>query len=108
MASFNGQECWFRAIFDEEAEEFAHPRLCHLYELSETVRAEQWERHRHWEEVVGGSSCFHGGSPDPSLKPGWRNFPERYPLDVARREVPGGRELGEFSPPTSRDALRAD
>ena len=74
MASFDGRDCWFTAIFDEEADEYTSPRRCELYELSAKEREQRWARHRHWEQAAGGNSCFHDASPDPSLKPGWSSM----------------------------------
>jgi hypothetical protein len=42
MASYQGQDCWFRAIFDEEADEGTSPRRCRLYELTDGERRRLW------------------------------------------------------------------
>jgi hypothetical protein len=61
-------------------------------------------RHRHFEEVDGGNSCFHDGS---------RSRPQTWMAEVVKqnslhkgREVSVGQELGEFLPPSSKQALR--
>jgi hypothetical protein len=98
MASFEGRECWFQAIFDAEADEWTNPRRCRLYELSEDERAWRWAEHRRWEELGGGNSCFHDNAPDPALKPGWRAFYQGHD----DRAVRLGREIGQFTAPPLR------
>jgi hypothetical protein len=93
MASFEGRDCWFRAIFDAEEDEWTSPRRCRLYELSDDERTRLWAMHRRWEEFAGGNSCFHDNAPDPALKPGWQAF-YRNDDDQAVR---AGREIGQFT-----------
>jgi hypothetical protein len=103
LASFDGHDRWFRAIFDEEADEYPSPRRYRLFEISEPELVKQWDMHHHWEEVGGGGWCFHDGAPDSNLLPGWQDFYRRYPVDQFR-EVVTGREIGEFTPP--RESFR--
>jgi hypothetical protein len=51
MASFGGQDCWFRGVFGTEADEWTRPRRCRLYELTDDERVRLWARHRRWEEL---------------------------------------------------------
>jgi hypothetical protein len=94
MASYQGRDCWFRAIFDEEAGEWTSPRRCRLYELHDDKRQRLWARHRRREEHAGGNSCYHDEAPPPGLKPGWQAF-YRDDDQPARP----GRQLGEFTAP---------
>ncbi len=94
MASYQGSDCWFEAIFDEEADEWTSPRRCRLYELNPAERERLWARHRRWEQHAGGNSCYHPDAPPPDLKPGWRDF---YDHDDPPARV--GRQLGEFTAP---------
>ena len=34
QATYQGRDCWFRAIFDTEADEWTSPRRCRLFELT--------------------------------------------------------------------------
>jgi hypothetical protein len=98
MASYQGRDCWFRAIFDEEADEWTSPRRCRLCELAEAERQRLWARHRRWEERAGGNSCYHDDAPAPGLKPGWQAF--YHDLDQPARP---GRQTGEFVVPPPPD-----
>ena len=94
MASYQGRDCWFRAIFDEEADEWTSPRRCRLYELADDERLRLWASHRRWEDLAGGNSCYHDHAPGPGLKPGWQDF---YPDDDPPAQT--GPQIGEFTAP---------
>jgi hypothetical protein len=94
MASYQGRDCWFRAIFDTEADEWTSPRRCWLYELADGERERLWARHRRWEDLAGGNSCYHDDAPSPELKPGWQAF---YPDNDQLAQT--GRHIGEFTAP---------
>jgi hypothetical protein len=94
MASYQGRDCWFRAIFDEEADEWTSPRRCRLYELTDGEGQRLWARHRRWEELAGGNSCYHDDAPSPDLKPGYQDF---YQHDEPPAQT--GRQIGEFTVP---------
>jgi hypothetical protein len=55
MASYQGRECWFRASFDEDADEWTSPRRCRLHELDPAERERLWASHRRWEHHAGGA-----------------------------------------------------
>jgi hypothetical protein len=93
MACYQGRECWFRAIFDEEADEWTSPRRCRLYELAGDERLRLWASHRRWEDRAGGNSCYRDDAPSPGLKPGWQDF---YPDDPPAQTGP---QIGEFTAP---------
>ena len=94
MASYQGRDCWFRAIFDTGADEWTSPRRCRLYELTPDERDRLWSGHRRWEQHAGDGNCFHSGAPDPARKPGGEAF-------HAAGEPPArtGRLIGEFTAP---------
>ena len=75
MASYQGRDCWFRAIFGTAADEWTSPRRCRLYELTPDERGRLWSEH-HREQHPG---SFHPGAP---------GYPART-----------GRLLGEFTAP---------
>ena len=93
MASYQGRDCWFRAIFDEQADEWTSPRRCRLYELAGDERQRLWASYRRWEDLAGGNSCYHDHAPGPGLKPGWQDF---YPDGPTAQTGP---QIGEFTAP---------
>jgi hypothetical protein len=95
MATYQGRDCWFRAIFDTGADEWTSPRRCRLYELAEDERQRLWARHRLWEQDAGGGSCYHPDAPDPAVKPGSQDFYQHADRQPART----GAQIGEFTAP---------
>ena len=95
MASYKGSDCWFRAIFDDVADEWTAPRRCRLYQLAPDERQRLWAEHREWEQHVGGNSCYHPGAPGPVLKAGWQAYSQ--PADHQPAET--GAQIGEFTAP---------
>jgi hypothetical protein len=88
MASYQGRDCWFRAIFDTEADEWTSPRRCRLYELSPDERDRMREQH------PGDGNCIHPGAPDPALKPGAEAL-----RNAGRQPARTGHLIGEFTAP---------
>jgi hypothetical protein len=95
MASYQGNDCWFRAIFDDAADEWTGPRRCRLYQLSQDEQQRLWAEHRAWEQHVGGNSCYHPGAPSPALKDGWQAYTQR----ADRQGAQTGALIGEFTAP---------
>ena len=93
MATYQGRDCWFRAIFDAEADEWTSPRRCRLFELSPDERDRLWSWHRLREQHAGGSS-LHPGAPGPALTPSADAFP-----DTGDHPARAGRLIGEFTAP---------
>ena len=98
MASYQGRDCWFRAIFDAGADEWTSPRRCRLYELTPDERERLRARHRQWEQHVGGNCCYHPDAPDPALRPGWEAFFQH----ADREHAQTGTKVGEFTAPLMR------
>ena len=98
MATYQGRDCWFRAIFDTGADEWTSPRRCRLYELTPDERERLRARHRLWEQHVGGNCCYHPDAPDPALKPGWEAFYQHADREPAQT----GAQVGEFTAPLMR------
>jgi hypothetical protein len=94
MATYQGRDCWFRAIFDTEADEWTSPRRCRLYELSPGERDRLWARHSRWEQHGGGNNCHHPGAPGPGLKPGADTY-----RDPDHQPAQAGALIGEFTAP---------
>jgi len=95
MATYQGRDCWFRAIFDTDADEWTSPRRCRLYELTPDERQRLWARHRLWEQRAGGNCCYHPDAPDPALRPGWEAFCQHADREAAQT----GAQVGEFTAP---------
>ena len=94
MASYQGRDCWFRAIFDTGADEWTSPRRCRLYELSPDERDRLRDRHRFREQHADRSTCLRPGAPDPALNPGAEAF-----HDAGHQPARTGRLIGEFTAP---------
>ena len=94
MASYQGRDCWFRAIFDTGADEWTSPRRCRLFELTPDERDRLWSGHRRREQHAGAGNCFHSGAPDPALKPGGEAF-----HDAGGPPARTGGLIGEFTAP---------
>jgi hypothetical protein len=97
MATYQGRDCWFRAISGTEADEWTSPRRCRLFELTPGERDRLRARHRRREQHAGGNNCHHPGAPGPALKPGAEAFhdPDPRPAQV-------GGLIGEFTAPLLR------
>jgi hypothetical protein len=95
MATYQGRDCWFRAIFDAGADEWTSPRRCRLFELAEDERQRLWTWHLPWEQYAGGGSCFHPEAPGPALRPGSQDFYQHDDRQPART----GAQIGEFTAP---------
>jgi hypothetical protein len=95
MATYQGRDCWFRAIFDTGAGEWTSPRRCRLYELTPAERQRLWARHRLREQDAGGSSCFQPDAPDPAIKPGSQARCQHADREPAQT----GAQVGEFTAP---------
>ena len=97
MASYQGRDCWFRAISDTDADEWTSPRRCRLFELTPGERDRLRARHRRREQHAGGDSGHHPGAPGPALRPGAEAFhdPDPRPAQV-------GGLIGEFTAPLLR------
>ena len=93
MATYQGRDCWFRAIFDTDGDEWTSPRRCRLYELTPDERQRLRARHRLWEQHAGGGSCHHPDAPDPALRPGWEAFCQHADREPAQT----GTQTGEFT-----------
>ena len=98
MATYQGRDCWFRAIFDTGADEWTSPRRCCLYELTPDERERLRARHRLWEQHVGGNCCYHPDAPDPALRHGWEAFFQHADREPAQT----GTQVGEFTAPLMR------
>lgn len=94
MASYQGRDCWFRAISGTAADERTSPRRCRLYELAPGERDRLRAEHQWREQHAGGGPCFHPGAPGPALKPDAEDF-----LYAARPPARAGRLIGEFTAP---------
>lgn len=95
MATYQGRDCWFRAIFDTGADEWTSARRCRLYELTPDERQRLWAQHRLWEQYAGGNCCYHADAPDPALRPGWETFYQHADHQPAQT----GTQVGEFTAP---------
>jgi hypothetical protein len=94
MATYQGRDCWFRAISGTEADEWTSPRRCRLFELTPGERDRLRARHRRREQHADGNDCHH---PGPALKSGAEAFhdPDHRPAQV-------GGLIGEFTAPLLR------
>jgi len=62
MATYDGREYWFAAVWDEEADDFTNrPRRYLLRELTDDQHAAEWQLHRSFAANVGGpgAGCLH-------------------------------------------------
>jgi len=94
MATYQGRDCWFRVIFDTDADEWTSPRRCRLFELTPGERDRLWARHHRWEQHAGGRNCYYPGAPGPGLKPGADAF-----HDPDHQPAQAGPLIGEFTAP---------
>ena len=94
MASYQGRDCWFRAIFDAEADEWTSPRRCRLFELTPDERDRLWSWHRLREQHAGGSTASTPARPALPSSPAAEAF-------HAAGDHPArtGRLIGEFTAP---------
>jgi hypothetical protein len=65
FAQYEGQQGWFRAVFDEQQDEYEHPGRLILYELNDDEVAYDWRRHKAWEIKGSTKQCHHADTPSP-------------------------------------------
>lgn len=106
VALYEGKERYFKAVFDEERDEWTNPRHFLLYPMDRSAIQEAWEKHRFFEEKVSTTSCYHEGRDEPVVRAQelHHEFYEKYPPGP----VPVGDPVGWFSLPLEsfRPSLR--
>jgi hypothetical protein len=81
LAEYEGGQFWFQAVWDDELEEWAYPRMLILHVLSSDELEKLWIKHRRFESQVSTMHCHHDDAPPSTLHPreGWSNFYDAYP-----------------------------
>jgi len=98
LAEHRGRTYFYDAVWDEAADDWAHPRRLLLREITDAEIAEEWQVHRAFEEHVGTLHCAHDDVTERVQRPrsGWATFYEAFP-PAERKHYADSPVIGAFT-----------